>query len=101
MNPDEIGQSKPESKAPSFGPGDITPEKVDLSRPKSRHTPPFDPSAEIVPPRHLKRVVGLDRVTVWRLRRAGAFPAPLRLSVGRIAWRKADLLAWLDARATK
>ncbi|HXG72598.1 MAG TPA: AlpA family phage regulatory protein [Gemmatimonadaceae bacterium] len=65
---------------------------------KKRRVPVFDPTAEIVPPRDLRRVVGLANVTVWRLRRAGLFPQPLRLSVGRIGWRRADLEAWLSER---
>jgi predicted DNA-binding transcriptional regulator AlpA len=72
--------------------------EADQSKTKSRHALPFDPTAEIVPPRHLRRVVGLSAITIWRMRRAGQFPQPLRLSVGRIGWRRTDLEAWLTAR---
>jgi predicted DNA-binding transcriptional regulator AlpA len=73
-----------------------------LSQPQAaakRHARDYDPAAEIVAPRHLKLVTGLAPVTCWRLRRAGLFPQALRLSVGRIGWRRADLEAWLRARA--
>jgi prophage regulatory protein len=58
--------------------------------------PAYDPQSEIIPPRHLRLVTG--PVTVWRLRRAGKFPEPIRLSVGRIGWRRSDLDKWLAER---
>ena len=63
-----------------------------------RKVKPFDPDAEVVKARHLRLVVGLAPVTIWRLRRAGQFPPPLRLSAGRIGWRRADLEQWLAER---
>ena len=36
----------------------------------------------------------LSRWTVIRNVKAGTFPAPLRLSVGRIGWRKSDFESW-------
>ncbi len=59
---------------------------------------PYSPASDIIVPRHLPQAVGLSSTTVWRLRRAGEFPRPIRLSVGRIGWRRADLEAWLSAR---
>ena len=49
---------------------------------------------------HLRPLVGLSVTTCWRLRRAGRFPAPIRLSPGRIGWRLSILEAWLASRAT-
>lgn len=63
-----------------------------------KRTAAYDPAAEVVGPRHLRLVVGLTSVTVWRLRRAGLFPAPLRLSPGRIGWRRSVLDSWLAER---
>jgi len=68
------------------------------SEPKRRHVKPFDPAAEVIQTRHLKLVTGLAPVTCWRLRRQGLFPQPLRLSAGRIGWRRSDLEAWLAER---
>jgi prophage regulatory protein len=62
---------------------------------KRRKPKPFDHDAEIVSTRHLRLVVGLAPVTIWRLRREGKFPQALRLSKGRIGWRRADLERWL------
>jgi prophage regulatory protein len=43
-------------------------------------------------------ITGLGRATLWRLRRRGAFPAPADLSVRRLAWRAADVAAWIASR---
>ena len=42
--------------------------------------------------------VDLSRTTVWRLIRTKAFPAPVRLSAGRVAWIEDDVEAWIAAR---
>jgi predicted DNA-binding transcriptional regulator AlpA len=39
-----------------------------------------------------------SRVHIMRLVRAGAFPAPLVLSRGRIAWAEQEIDAWLESR---
>ena len=43
--------------------------------------------------------VDLSRTTVWRLIRTKAFPAPVRLSEGRVAWFEDDIEAWITARS--
>ena len=43
-------------------------------------------------------VVGLSGQTIWRLRKKGSFPAPLQLSENRIAFRRSDIDAWIEAR---
>ena len=65
---------------------------------KPRQAAGYDPASEIIKPKHLRVVVGLSGCTVWRLRRAGEFPAPIRLSVGRVGYRRSDLEAWLAER---
>lgn len=37
---------------------------------------------------------GLSRTTIWRMRRVGSFPHPVRISQGRIGFRLSDLEAW-------
>lgn len=37
----------------------------------------------------------LSRTTIWRLRRKNAFPAAIRLSNGRIAFRARNVIAWM------
>ena len=44
------------------------------------------------------RLVTLSRTTVWRRVRQGTFPAPVVLGATRIAWREADILAWINAQ---
>ena len=43
-------------------------------------------------------MIGLSRTTLWRLVKAGKFPAPLKLSVRARGWRLSDVEAWLDSR---
>jgi predicted DNA-binding transcriptional regulator AlpA len=41
----------------------------------------------------------LSRTTAWRLQKAGAFPKPIRISPGRVAWRSSELTIWERAQA--
>ena len=49
----------------------------------------------LVPLRVLCAVTGLSRSTVYRMVAAGAFPKPVKISKGRVAWREREVLAWL------
>lgn len=42
------------------------------------------------------RATTLSEWTLRRQVRAGCFPAPLRLSPGRVGWRLEDLEAWAE-----
>ena len=42
--------------------------------------------------------VALSRTTIWRRVREGTFPAPVSLGPTRIAWREADITAWVEAQ---
>ena len=42
--------------------------------------------------------VGLSSTTIWRLERAGQFPRSIQISRGAIAWREADIEAWITER---
>ncbi len=46
----------------------------------------------------LYRLVQLSRVSIWALRRAGKFPAPIKLSANRIGWRLSEVRAWIATR---
>ena len=59
---------------------------------------PYDPQSVVVARKHLPLVVGISVLTAWRLGRQGAFPKSIALSPGRVAWRRADLEAWLAGR---
>ena len=43
--------------------------------------------------------VGLSETTIWRLRRRGQFPLPVRISPGCVAWREADVESWIASRS--
>lgn len=45
--------------------------------------------------REVCELTTLSRTTIWRLRRREAFPAPKKMSNGRIAWRARDVIAWM------
>lgn len=42
----------------------------------------------------------LSRWTIIRKVKAGTFPTPLRLSEGRIGWRKSDFESWKNGLTT-
>jgi prophage regulatory protein len=55
------------------------------------------------PLRLIRKRAVLSRVpwsetTLWRAVRAGRFPAPVRLGVNSVAWREADVNAWIAER---
>lgn len=40
----------------------------------------------------------LSRTTLWRLIRAQKFPSPVKISARRIAWRQADVDAFIAGK---
>ena len=53
----------------------------------------------ILRPRELASYVGLSLATLWRLRRAGSLPEPIRLSPNCVGWRISVVDGWLATRA--
>lgn len=56
----------------------------------------------LLPWRRVRERVGLGRTTCYRLQRLEgprAFPKPIRLSPGRVAWRESDIATWVEAQA--
>ena len=43
-------------------------------------------------------VTGLSRMTIYRLEKAGEFPARRRLSPNSVAWLEEEILNWLVSR---
>ncbi|MGH8584788.1 MAG: helix-turn-helix transcriptional regulator [Gammaproteobacteria bacterium] len=43
-------------------------------------------------------IIPLSSPTLWRMVRAGTFPAPVKLSPRVTAWRVEDVRAWMQAR---
>lgn len=48
--------------------------------------------------KQVQELTDLSKPTIYRLMKTGNFPRPVKLSPNRVAWRKADIMAWLDAR---
>ena len=44
----------------------------------------------------LKTLIPLSRTTVWRGIRDRRFPAPIKISPGRVAWAERDILEWIS-----
>ena len=42
----------------------------------------------------VERLHPVSRSTRWRMIKAGKFPAAVRISPGRIAWRESDISEW-------
>ena len=44
------------------------------------------------------RIVGLERSTIYRHMKSGAFPLPLQIARGTVRWRLSEIEAWIDSR---
>jgi prophage regulatory protein len=54
---------------------------------------------KLIPFQKVQELVGgISQPTIWRMRRNGTFPQPVSISPNRIAWREADVVAWVEAR---
>lgn len=42
------------------------------------------------------KICGLSKVTLWRMRKEGRFPAPLELGAKTLRWRESAVLAWIE-----
>ena len=56
------------------------------------------PERQILRVADLQTQLGLSRTTIWRLRRAGEFPQPIRLSANAVGWPVHLIDEWLTAR---
>ena len=53
------------------------------------------PERQILRVTDLMALLGLSRTTIWRLRRAGKLPQPIRLSANAIGWHAHVIHQWL------
>jgi len=49
----------------------------------------------------VKDITGLSRTTAWRMQKAGDFPPPVQVSLGRVGWWQSDLDRWKASRAPR
>jgi prophage regulatory protein len=47
---------------------------------------------------HVIECTGLSAPQIWRLEKAGQFPARVQISPGAIGWYSDEISAWVDAR---
>lgn len=52
----------------------------------------------LVTTKQLGEIVPFSRTHIWRLVKAGKFPAPIRIGENRVAWRLSTVEEWIDAR---
>ncbi len=55
-------------------------------------------STTLLTPSEVRQRLRVSEATIWRLRKAGQFPAPVKLCAQRIAWRATDIEQWIDTR---
>lgn len=70
---------------------------------KGKHPAAVDPRHDgslFVRMQSVIRMTGLCRSTIYRLVAQDKFPSPVRLATRAIAWRRADLERWSEARPT-
>lgn len=53
----------------------------------------------LLPWTRVQDIAGISRSTAWRLQQRGAFPAPVAVSPGRVAWWESELNAWKALRS--
>ena len=58
-----------------------------------------------MPVRLLKRqqveeITTLSRSSIYDMIKRGVFPKPIKIGERAVAWREADIIAWMDARMT-
>ena len=51
-----------------------------------------------ISPKEAEKLLAVSRWTLWRLRRVGAFPKPVKVSPGRIAFMAEEVEEWIRDR---
>lgn len=49
----------------------------------------------------VEKLLGVSRVTIWRMVRRGEFPKPLKLTAGHAAWRLSEVRAHIAKAAER
>ncbi len=44
--------------------------------------------------KEVERIAGISRASIYRLIKAGKFPAPVNLGTGAVRWKQSDIIAW-------
>lgn len=54
----------------------------------------------LLPRKQVEKQAGISRASIYRLIKAGKFPAPYSLNTGAVRWKQSDVTAW-QASLTK
>ena len=46
-------------------------------------------------------LIGIGNTSLYEAIKRGDFPAPVKLGVHAVGWRRSDIESWLDSRETK
>jgi prophage regulatory protein len=52
------------------------------------------PPDYLLPRKTVEKLSGLSRASIYRLIKAGKFPAPFSLGTGAVRWKQSDVVAW-------
>jgi len=66
----------------------------------SRSTSTSAPPAVLIRRPEVTARTGLSRTTLYRMIKAGAFPAPRQISYRAVAWVESDITAWVEGLAS-
>ena len=58
-------------------------------------------SGKLIRRRDVEARTGLARSTIYDWMKRGDFPQPVKLGASLVAWREADVNAWLESRKTR
>ena len=68
--------------------------KLSINQPSLR----IEDLPEMLTSKQMMSFFGISYVTLWRRTKGGEFPLPIEISARAKRWRKATLIAWLDAK---
>jgi prophage regulatory protein len=60
--------------------------------------PAFQPTDMFLSPQEVANYLRVSRITIYRLRKRGEFPAAIQLSTKRVAFRLSEIDAWAADR---
>ena len=44
------------------------------------------------------KTIGLSKVTIWRMEKAGVFPKRINISSRRVGWLESEIEEWIESR---
>ena len=59
----------------------------------------METTGKLISKKQVSEMTSLSATTIWRQIRAGKFPAGIKISDNRIAWRESDLTNWLKSKS--